>query len=168
MMASPEFLFLRETARQARRLRARQPALLFSLEHDARRGTARARGERKAVRSPPSCTRRSSGCSNTRRRRRSPRTSSASGSACATSISPIPSHILYPDFDDMLKASMVRETDLFFDEVLKNDLSAHQLHRLRLHDAQRPAGPALRHPRRGRLGVPARCRCRRRVIAAAC
>ncbi|HEY3899247.1 MAG TPA: DUF1592 domain-containing protein [Chthoniobacter sp.] len=35
----------------------------------------------------------------------------------------MPSHILYPDFDDMLKESMIRETQLFFDEVLKNDLS---------------------------------------------
>jgi hypothetical protein len=34
-----------------------------------------------------------------------------------------PSHILYPEFDDMLKASMVKEPLLFFDEVLKNDLS---------------------------------------------
>jgi hypothetical protein len=33
-----------------------------------------------------------------------------------------PSHILYPEFDDMLRASMVRETQLFFDEVLKHDL----------------------------------------------
>ena len=34
-----------------------------------------------------------------------------------------PSHILYPEFDDMLKVSMVRETELFFAEVLKDDLS---------------------------------------------
>jgi hypothetical protein len=34
-----------------------------------------------------------------------------------------PSHILYPEYDDMLRASMVRETELFFEEVLKNDLS---------------------------------------------
>jgi hypothetical protein len=34
-----------------------------------------------------------------------------------------PSHILYPEFDEMLKASMLRETYLFFDEVLRNDLS---------------------------------------------
>jgi hypothetical protein len=34
-----------------------------------------------------------------------------------------PSEILYPEFDDMLKASMVRETELFFSEVLKHDLS---------------------------------------------
>jgi mono/diheme cytochrome c family protein len=34
-----------------------------------------------------------------------------------------PSRILYPEFDDMLKASMVPETELFFAEVLKHDLS---------------------------------------------
>jgi hypothetical protein len=34
-----------------------------------------------------------------------------------------PSILLYPDFDDMLKASMIRETELFFTEVLKNNLS---------------------------------------------
>jgi len=34
-----------------------------------------------------------------------------------------PSHILYPEFDDMLKASMLKETYLFFDELLKHDLS---------------------------------------------
>ena len=34
-----------------------------------------------------------------------------------------PSHILYPEFDHLLKVSMVRETELFFDEVLKHDLS---------------------------------------------
>jgi len=34
-----------------------------------------------------------------------------------------PSHILYPEFDAMLKESMVRETELFFTEVLKHDLS---------------------------------------------
>ena len=35
----------------------------------------------------------------------------------------MPSHILYPDFDDLLKVSMVRETELFFREVLRHDLS---------------------------------------------
>jgi hypothetical protein len=34
-----------------------------------------------------------------------------------------PSHILYPEFDHMLKVSMVRETELFFAELLKHDLS---------------------------------------------
>jgi hypothetical protein len=34
-----------------------------------------------------------------------------------------PSHILYPEFDHLLKVSMIREAELFFDEILKNDLS---------------------------------------------
>jgi hypothetical protein len=34
-----------------------------------------------------------------------------------------PSHILYPEFDHLLKVSMIRETELFFDEILKEDLS---------------------------------------------
>jgi hypothetical protein len=34
-----------------------------------------------------------------------------------------PSFILYPEYDEMLKASMLKETYLFFDELLKNDLS---------------------------------------------
>lgn len=34
-----------------------------------------------------------------------------------------PSGRLYPEFDDMLKASMLREVHLFFDDLLHNDLS---------------------------------------------
>ncbi len=34
-----------------------------------------------------------------------------------------PDPALYPEYDDVLKVSMVKETLLFFDEVLKNDLS---------------------------------------------
>jgi mono/diheme cytochrome c family protein len=37
-----------------------------------------------------------------------------------------PSFLLYPEFDHMLKVSMIRETELFFEEVLKNDLSLTQ------------------------------------------
>lgn len=35
----------------------------------------------------------------------------------------MPSHILYPEFDDMLKVSMVREAELFFAELIKEDLT---------------------------------------------
>src|SRR5262245_1772542 len=35
----------------------------------------------------------------------------------------MPSHILYPEYDEMLKESMLKETYLFFQELLKNDLS---------------------------------------------
>ena len=34
-----------------------------------------------------------------------------------------PSHLVYPEFDHLLKVSMIRETELFFDEVLKHDQS---------------------------------------------
>jgi mono/diheme cytochrome c family protein len=34
-----------------------------------------------------------------------------------------PSHLLYPEYDHLLKVSMIRETELFFAEVLKDDLS---------------------------------------------
>jgi hypothetical protein len=34
-----------------------------------------------------------------------------------------PDPSLYPEYDDILKVAMVKETTLFFDEVLKNDLS---------------------------------------------
>ena len=34
-----------------------------------------------------------------------------------------PSYILYPEFDHMLKVSMIQETELFFAELLKDDLS---------------------------------------------
>jgi hypothetical protein len=34
-----------------------------------------------------------------------------------------PSHILYPEYDEMLRHAMVRETELFFAEVLNQDLS---------------------------------------------
>ena len=34
-----------------------------------------------------------------------------------------PDKILYPEFDELLRISMLRETELFFDHVLKNDLS---------------------------------------------
>jgi hypothetical protein len=35
----------------------------------------------------------------------------------------MPNHLLYPEYDDMLKASMVREAELFFAELLREDLS---------------------------------------------
>jgi mono/diheme cytochrome c family protein len=34
-----------------------------------------------------------------------------------------PSHLVYPEFDHLLKVSMIRETELFFEEILKHDLS---------------------------------------------
>ena len=124
VLVSPDFLFLREKPGKLDdfALASRLSYFLWSTMPDeelldARRAEASC-ASRTTLRAAGRADART-----TRRRRRSPRTSSASGSACATSTSPSPSHILYPEFDDMLKVSMVRETELFFDEVLKNDLS---------------------------------------------
>lgn len=38
-----------------------------------------------------------------------------------------PNNFLYPEFDELLKVSMVRETELFFTELLRNDLSVMNL-----------------------------------------
>ncbi|MDQ3621276.1 MAG: DUF1592 domain-containing protein [Verrucomicrobiota bacterium] len=58
-----------------------------------------------------------------RRAPRSRKTSSASGSVCGSSTSPAPDMQLYPEFDEFLQWSMLRQTHLFFEEVLRNDLS---------------------------------------------
>ncbi len=80
----------------------------------------------------------------------------------------IPSHILYPEYDEMLNASMLRETYLFFDEVLKHDLSlANFVHA----DFTMLNGRLAKHygiPRRRRAGSSRRWRCPRIAIAAAC
>jgi hypothetical protein len=34
-----------------------------------------------------------------------------------------PSHVLYPEYDEMLREAMVRETEMFFTEILTHDLS---------------------------------------------
>ena len=74
----------------------------------------------------------------------------------------------YPEFDDMLKVSMVKETELFFDEVLKNDLS---LTNFVASDFTMLNGRLAKHygiPGVDGLGSSARCRCRPTATAAAC
>ena len=63
---------------------------------------------------------------------------------------------------------MVQETQLFFNEVLKNDLSLTNFVASDFTMLNGRLAQTLRHPRRGRLGVPQGERCRRTVIAAAC
>ena len=122
MLVSPEFLFLREKPGKLDdfALASRLSYFLWSTMPD---DELLALAEKKELGKPDVLREQVERMLNTRRRRRSPRTSSASGSACATSTSPSPSHLLYPEFDEMLNESMVRETELFFDELLKDDLS---------------------------------------------
>ena len=60
----------------------------------------------------------------------------------------------YPDFDEQLADAMRRETELFFDNLVREDRSVLDLLHGRLHVRQRAAGEALRHSGRGRRRVP--------------
>ena len=62
---------------------------------------------------------------------------------------------LFPDFDDNLRQAFRRETELFFDSILREDRSVLDLLRTELHVRQRAAGQALRHPARVRQPLPA-------------
>ena len=64
----------------------------------------------------------------------------------------------FPDFDDNLRQAMQRETELFFDSIMREDRSVARSADRRLHVRQRAAGAALRHPERLRQPVPPRRR----------
>ncbi len=56
----------------------------------------------------------------------------------------------YPQFDELLRDAMRRETELFFDSIVREDRSVLDLLTRRLQLRQRAAGPPLRHRRRQR------------------
>ena len=123
VLMSPEFLFLHETPGKLDdfALASRLSYFLWSSPPDdelLKLAEPTASWER-----PTNSAARSSGCSTIRRPRTSRRISSANGSVCARSTSPSRATCLYPEFDHLLKVSMIREAELFFDEVLKHDLS---------------------------------------------
>ena len=96
------------------------------------------------------------------RARRWSTTSPASGCTCATCAARArPDE--FPDFDDNLRQAMRRETELFFDSIMREDRSVLELLTRRLHVRQRAAGAALRHPGRLRQPLPARRGHRRRA-----
>ena len=64
----------------------------------------------------------------------------------------------FPDFDDNLRQAFQRETELFFESVLREDRSVLDLLSGRLHVRQRAAGPPLRHAEHLRQPVPPRRR----------
>jgi hypothetical protein len=78
-----------------------------------------------------------------------------------------PNYIAYPEYDEMLKVSMVRESELFFSELLEHDLS---LTNIVASDFSMLNGGsrAITASRGSRAcGSSGRWRCRRRAIAAA-
>ena len=102
------------------------------------------------------------------RPRRSSRISPGSGCTCATCRAPARSQIVFPDFDDNLRQAFRRETELFFDSIVREDRSALDLLTRQLHVPERAAGAALRHPERQGQPLPARRRSTRTACAAAC
>ena len=61
-----------------------------------------------------------------------------------------PDRRVFPDFDERLRAAMMTETEMFFDDVVQRQPQPAGLHRRQLHLPQPAAGRALRHPRRQR------------------
>ena len=74
---------------------------------------------------------------------------------------------VFPDFDDNLRQAFQRETELFFESIVREDRSVLDLLTRGLHVRQRAAGPPLRHSRRLRQPVPPRRGHRRRRARAA-
>ena len=62
----------------------------------------------------------------------------------------------FPGFDDYLRFSMRRETELFFASIIREDRSIFDFLERAVHVPQRAAGAALRHRGRDRPRVPAR------------
>ena len=168
VLVSPHFLFLREKPGKLDdfALASRLSYFLWSSMPDEELLTLAEQGKLQPAGHAPRAGR--AHAARTRRRRPSPRTSPASGSACAPSTPRRPIRTLYPEYDDMLKVSMVKETLLFFDEVLKNDLSltnfvASDFTMLNGRLAKHYGIPGVDGP-----GVPQGARCRRTATAAAC
>ena len=110
------------------------------------------------------------GAADARRSRASTRssaTSPGSGCSCATCRQSRPDADVFPDFDDNLRQAFRRETELFFDSIMREDRSVLDLLTRRLHVRQRAAGAALRHPEHLRQPLPARD-AHRRPARAAC
>ena len=61
----------------------------------------------------------------------------------------LPSDVMFPNFGESLRQDFVRETELFFDSVMREDRRVTELLTADYHVPQRAAGPALR--RRGRV-----------------
>ena len=75
------------------------------------------------------------------------RTSPASGCTCANCRVASPDPWLFPDFDDNLRQAMRRETELFFDSIVREDRSVAGPADGQLHVPERAARPTLRDSR---------------------
>jgi hypothetical protein len=67
-----------------------------------------------------------------------------------------PDGLLYPNWDVSLTDGFVRETELFFDSIVRENRSVMDLLNAGLHVRERAAGAALRHSERHRSRIPSR------------
>ena len=166
MLASPKFVFRveRDPADVAagqrlsnQRSRARVAVVVLPVEQHPRRRAARGGAAGQAARCRPVLERQ------VRRMLADPRVAGARHQFRRPVAVPpqparttIPNSNEFPDFDDNLRQAFQRETELFFDSIMREDRNVLDLHDGRLHVRQRAAGPALRVPERLRQPVPPR------------
>ena len=79
----------------------------------------------------------------------------------------LPNSDEFPDFDDNLRQAFRRETELFFESIMREDRNVLDLLTRRLHVRQRAARAPLRHPGHLRQPLPARAGHRRSAQRAA-
>ena len=142
--------------------------LLLPVEQHPRRRTARGRASAAAARSARCSSGRCGACSRIRARRRSSRTSPASGSICATWTPSCPTPSVFPDFDDTLRQALRRETELFFDSIVREDRSVARLAATPTTRSSTSGSRGTTAYRTSRAATSAASRCRPTARAAAC
>ena len=134
LLVSPEFLFRveRDPAKVAagaslphQRHRAGVAAVVLPLEQHSRRRAARLSPSAGSCRTPSRArARKCAACWPTRAPTRSSPTSPGSGCSSAISTPSVPVQSVFPDFDDALRQAFRRETELFFESIVREDRSA--------------------------------------------
>ena len=105
------------------RRRSRVAAVVLPVGHAAGSGTAEGRRRRHAPESGGLRSSRSSAWSPIRARVRCRRASRRSGCGCRTSTRSGPDGLLFPNWDGSLSDAFVRETELFFDSIVRENRS---------------------------------------------
>ena len=170
MLTSPKFLF-RVRARSAQgvapgsayprqRSGAGEPPVVLPLEqHSRRRAAGRRPRSGQLQRAGRRSNSRCSACWPIRGRRRWSSNFAGQWLYLRNLPGQVPNSNEFPDFDDNLRQAFRRETELFFNSIMREDRSVARSADGQLHVRERAAGAALRHPERLRQPLPPRRRC---------
>ena len=160
ILASPKFVFRTERRRSPEpsigRLRAGVAAVVLPVEQHPGRRAARPGGEAASCSTGACSSGRCAACWPIRGRRRSSSNFAGQWLQLRNLRSIAPDTDEFPDFDDNLRQAFQRETELFFDSIVREDRSVARPADRRLHVRERAAGAALRHPGRLRQPLPPR------------